>query len=107
MSGFNELSLEQQTIADQWAREILGWHGLTDAVENGVTVDDFDESFNGTFENVAEFVEEYFESNMDFQDVHSSLRGHIDWQGVWESEFRHYFTDIKTDDHRVHIFITC
>ena len=106
VSTFNYglMGVELNEVADIWAREVLGFRNFEGAALEGYTVDNFEDDYYGSFDSVAEFAEDNFEFDMD--DIHESMRGHIDWQGVWDCELRHYFTDIKTDDYRVHIFRT-
>lgn len=68
-------------------------------IEHGIETDDqFDESFQGEFDdwkNEEEFAQEFYLS-MGALDTESPLFSYIDWQQVWDSELRYDYFHIDT-----------
>ena len=88
-------------IANEWVREVLGYTDLNDAAENGVTVLDFEECYEGIHETTADFSEEYAVGLLD--DVPTFISRNIDWNAVWDYDLTHEFAQVYFNN-TLHIF---
>lgn len=58
-------------------------------------VSDFMEAYIGQWESEEDFTRDHYEEDGTLIGIPSEIISHIDWQGVWDSDLRHYYYEIN------------
>jgi hypothetical protein len=57
-------------------------------------VSDFQEAYIGQCENAEDFIRDYLWETEGLSAIPSNITNHVDWDEVWECEYRHYYYEI-------------
>ena len=106
MRIFEGMSRGMHEIAEVWARDILEFNSLSEAVnDHGYSATDFENAYQGQFKDVADFAIDHYYNTTNMDAVPKELAQSIDWSDVWNRELRHYFSDVNTGNNSVYIFL--
>jgi hypothetical protein len=67
-------------------------HIAPEDAENAVS--DFQDAYIGQCEDAEDFIREYLWEEEDLSSTPSVFVNHINWNDVWECEYRHYYYEI-------------